>query len=123
MNQTPPNVRYVEDSYAETWPLATQYASAQFGPVTEGAWVSLPVPPVLENMSVGGQWLWLQHPDNKAQAQNIMLTWHIRLSAERAQIHARCKAEVINRVNEAIGLSRLRAGAAVWRDPQTGRPV
>lgn len=119
MNPAPPNVRYIEESYAETWPTVTQYGSMHFGPVTEGMTVVLPFPLELSRRAIEEQWAWMQDSANKTESHNILLTWHMRLGMERALIAARVKAEVINRVNDAVNLVLIRN--AVIRNPNTGR--
>lgn len=121
MNLMPPNVRYVEESYSETWPTATQYGSMQFGPVKEGSHVVLPAPLALSKIVPEEQWAWLQAKENEREANSTLLTWHLRLAAERMPLFNRVRAVVIDRVNDALALGQIRN--AVRRDPQTGRPA
>lgn len=118
---TPPNVRYIEESYSETWPTATQYGSIQFGPVKEGMTVWLPQPMVLSKLPIEEQWALIQATDKSMDIHNTLLTWSMRLSMERSAMLSRVKAEVIGRVNDALALGHIRN--AVTRDPQSGRPV
>lgn len=119
MNLLPPNVRYVEESYSETWPTATAYGSMQFGPVKEGMNVYLPQPMALSKLPIEEQWALLQG-QHTSEIHSTLLTWSMRLSAERSQMQGRVRAEVINRVNEALAAGYIRN--AVRRDPMTGRP-
>jgi len=116
----PPNVRYVEESYSETWPTATQYGSIQFGPVKEGMTVWLPQPATLSKLPIEEQWALIQAPDKNMDIHNTLLTWSMRLSMERAAMFVRVRAEVIIRANDALALGYIRN--AVHRDPMTGRP-
>lgn len=116
----PPNVRYVEESYSETWPTATQYGSIQFGPVKEGMTVWLPQPATLSKLPIEEQWALIQAPDKNMDIHNTLLTWSMRLSMERAAMFVRVRAEVISRANDALALGYIRN--AVHRDPMTGRP-
>ena len=118
--QIPPNVRYIEESYSETWPTATQYGSMQFGPVREGITVHLPMPLALSKLPVAEQWAALQSPEKSSEMHNTLLTWHMRLSMERAAMYGRVRSTVIERVNEALSLGQIRN--AVPRRPETGKP-
>jgi hypothetical protein len=115
-----PNVRYVEESYSETWPTATQYGSVQFGPVKEGQYVYLPMPLELHKLTVDAQWQYLLDPKYESARHNLYLNWNMRLTMERAQMASRLRSEVIQRVNEALSRGEIRN--AVQRDPVTGRP-
>ncbi len=117
----PPNVRYVEESYSETWPTATQYGSIQFGPVKEGMTIWLPQPMTLSKLPIEEQWALIQATDKSMEIHSTLLTWSMRLSMERSAILGRVRAEVISRVNDALALGHIRN--AVRRDPQTGRPA
>lgn len=121
MDQLPPNVRYIEESYSETWPTATQYGSMQFGPAKEGLCVVLPFPLELSRRPIDEQWAWLQAPEHHAESNSTLLAWHMRLGMERAPLMVRVRAEIINRVNDALAQGWIRN--AVRRDPQTGRPA
>lgn len=115
-NQLPPNVRYVEESYAETWPTATQYGSIQFGPIKEGFNISLNSPMDMSKLAtVEEQWAWIQ--GNSTEARNTLLTWSMRMGMERAGVLHRLKTDVIQRVNEALAKGLIRN--APWRDPKT----
>lgn len=120
-NSLPPNVRYIEEVYAETWPTSTQYGSMQFGPIKEGLYVLLPFPLELSRRTVQEQWEFLQDQAKSFESHNMLLTWHIRLAAERMPLFLRVRAVVIDRVNDALGMGYIRN--AVRRDPQTGRPA
>ena len=115
------NVRWIEDSYCETWPTATQFGAVHFGPVTEGIHVVLPFPPQVQNLPVDEQWAWLRSLDNVAAAMGMAVEWTMRLAIEREQVHLRVRAVVIERVNAALAAGEIRN--AVPRDPQTGKPV
>lgn len=117
----PPNVRYIEESYAETWPTATAYGSIMFGPIKEGITVYLPQPIFLSKLPVEEQWAAIQAPEKSTEMHSTLLMWSMRLTAERAVIASRVRAEVINRVNEAVLAGYIRN--AVRRDPLTGRPT
>ncbi len=117
----PPNVRYIEESYCETWPTVTQYGSIQFGPVKEGITVWLPLPLALSKLPIEEQWLALHDKEKAFEMNNTLLTWGMRLGMERAAILVRVRAEVINRVNDALDRQQIRN--AVRRDPTTGRPA
>jgi len=114
-----PNVRYVEETYGETWPTSTQYGSMAFGPVKEGQYVYLPMPLAYAQLTAQAQWERLLDPKYESEKHNLFLNWNMRLTMERAQMMVRVRSEVIQRVNEALTLGQIRN--AVTRDPMTGR--
>ena len=116
-----PNVRYVEESYAETWPTVTQYGSIAFGPVKEGRYLYLPMPLSFSQLNPDAQWERLLSQEYEGEKHNLLLNWNMRLTMERAQIMVRVRSEVIQRVNDALTMGQIRN--AVLRNPQTGRPA
>jgi hypothetical protein len=117
--QLPPNVRWVEESYSETWPTVAQYGAVHFGPVVEGLHVVLPTPIEASKLRVEEQWAWFHAPENMTIAMNAMLNWNLRLIVEREQVFTRLRAVVIERVNAALLAGEIRN--AVLRDPSTGK--